>query len=344
VDPGPDEHRLRLEAAEAPHEAPRYDAETLRKVTALAHELQESDRERLTAEQIEGIGEEIGLGRAFVRQALRQLTQDPPGVPGVRNWGLGVPAPARVWSAWAIWSLIIGLLALRVPDAAALAALAWAPVAALSAWLSRRTGGRRGDTTASERSSSPLLEMLIAVQRQVDEQEHRRTFLSIDVVGAAQMRRDSSASLTDVSCAALERWIEEVVRHCGGECTGTPDTGLVCVFPVDAGAVSAARQLQEGIGRFNSDRNRLSAPFRLRCGLTTGLVPADAAAGDTLRAAFVERAVEVRSRAEPGDIVVTADLAAAALVELGTLAPLTREAGAAPLFSWRAGWRARQRP
>ena len=108
--------------------------------------------------------------------------------------------------------------------------------------------------------------------------------------------------------------------------------------------MSAARQIQEGTDRFNAERNRLSRPFRLRCSIAAGRVGTGAEGSDPRLEALIERAAELRARAAPGDIVVTGELAAAGLLELRSLAPLPREAGKEPLFSWHAGLRARQRP
>src|SRR4051794_20011805 len=58
-------------------EEPRYDAETLKKVTAPAQELQGRHEQTFTAREIEEIGSEAGLGRAFLRRALAQLTGSP---------------------------------------------------------------------------------------------------------------------------------------------------------------------------------------------------------------------------------------------------------------------------
>jgi hypothetical protein len=52
---------------------PRYDAETLRKVTALAARLQSQKQETLTRGEMEAIGAEVGVDPTFVRQALQTV-------------------------------------------------------------------------------------------------------------------------------------------------------------------------------------------------------------------------------------------------------------------------------
>jgi hypothetical protein len=133
--------------------------------------------------------------------------------------------------------------------------------------------------------------------------------------------------------AAFRRWVEEVSAKCGGDCSEA-DNSLVCTFPSETAAVSVAAQLQLGMDRFNQERNRLARPLRLRCGIVVGSI-----AGDGERQMLIERADGLRRRSEPGDILVPSEMTAAALLELGCLAPLRRDAGEEPVFSWRAGQR-----
>lgn len=51
----------------------RYDARTQQKVIALASRLQDERRETLTAQEMEDLGQEVGLEPHFIRQALAQL-------------------------------------------------------------------------------------------------------------------------------------------------------------------------------------------------------------------------------------------------------------------------------
>lgn len=55
----------------------RYDAATLKKVTALAEQLQRQHEETLSASQIELIGAEVGLEPHFVRRAIEQVGRTP---------------------------------------------------------------------------------------------------------------------------------------------------------------------------------------------------------------------------------------------------------------------------
>ena len=64
------------EVVETPPEttnAPRYDAQTVQTVIALAQEMQAQHRESLTPDEIEGLGHEVGVAPEFVRRALKHV-------------------------------------------------------------------------------------------------------------------------------------------------------------------------------------------------------------------------------------------------------------------------------
>jgi hypothetical protein len=56
-----------------------------------------------------------------------------------------------------------------------------------------------------------------------------------------------------------------------------------------------------------------------------------------LQSAVIDHAAALQKGARPGDIVVSENLAGAALIELGALAPVPRGTGEQRAFSWLAG-------
>ena len=56
-----------------------------------------------------------------------------------------------------------------------------------------------------------------------------------------------------------------------------------------------------------------------------------------LHSPVIDRAAALQKRAEPGDILVSEEVAPAALMELGSLARLPDEFAGGAVFSWRAG-------
>jgi class 3 adenylate cyclase len=133
-------------------------------------------------------------------------------------------------------------------------------------------------------------------------------------------------------------WVEGTVRANGGEMQSAAGDGVMCVFPAEAGAVRAARQLQEGIPPFNGEQNRLPVPFRIRFGVSAGEVAIDAGVPlGHLHSPVIDRAAALQKRAQPGDILVGSEVTAAALLELGSVAPFPEPVAGEPAFSWRAG-------
>jgi class 3 adenylate cyclase len=170
----------------------------------------------------------------------------------------------------------------------------------------------------------------------LESQKQHRAFLSVDVVGSSEMKRSAPELAVEHSFGQFRRWVEEMARAHGGEVQSAAGDGMMGLFPTDAGAVRAARQLQEGLPRFNAEQNHLSMPFRVRCGVSAGEVAIEEGVPlGHLQSPVIDRAAALQKRAEPGDILVSAEVTAAALAELGRLEALPEPVVGAPAFSWR---------
>jgi hypothetical protein len=324
-------------------EEPRYDAETLRKVTALAQRLQHERQETLTAREMEVIGAEVGLEAPFIRQALERVTAQHP----VAKTETAPDATMRkaIAAAWwaAGWTIPFLLLFL---GGAMLSEKVGAVCGFFLGWGIYIAGGiilsglvREGMVQSAEltenapHSRTELLKTLTTLPGvSAGSKPQRQAVLSVAVAGLEAL---SAEPASEGAFAQLWGWVDEIARAYGGELVGTLSDGVAFNFTEDAAALRAARALQTGIPRFNVERNRLSQPFRLRCGLSAGEQAVNAAAP---RDALLDRAAYLQKHAGPGDIVVGAELAAAGLVELGGLAPVAG-GGAEPVFSWQAAHR-----
>jgi class 3 adenylate cyclase len=135
--------------------------------------------------------------------------------------------------------------------------------------------------------------------------------------------------------------VEQVIRAHGGEVQYAAGDGVMCLFPTDAGALHATRQLQEGLMSFNAEHNRLPLPFRIRCGVSAGEVAIEEGTPlGHLQSPVIDRAAALQKQAEPGSVVVSSEVTAAALIELGDLTPLPAPVVGEAAFSWRGGARA----
>jgi class 3 adenylate cyclase len=185
-----------------------------------------------------------------------------------------------------------------------------------------------------------LLKLLLQLQRQLEVQNQHHAFLSVDVVGSSEMKRSASEFAVELSFGQYRRWVEEVVRANDGEMQSTAGDGMMGIFPTDTGAVRAARQLQDRLQHFNAEQNRLPMPFRIRCGVSAGEVAIQEGIPlGHLQSVVIDRAAVLQKRAEPGDILVSGEAGAAALLELGGVSPLSEPIAGEPAFSWRAGVR-----
>ena len=97
----------------------RYDEETVQKILAAAGRLQQEHRETLSAEQVEAIGQEVGLDPVFIRKVLAQMeTQEETVVaaPVVQEAAAQQQAGPPVWAIATLSMLLLmmGLLVMRM--------------------------------------------------------------------------------------------------------------------------------------------------------------------------------------------------------------------------------------
>jgi class 3 adenylate cyclase len=337
---------------------PRYDAETLRKVTALAQELQQQHQETLTSQQIESIGAEIGLEKVFIRQALAEVTTRATAL-AVKPIVVSRSMRRRLTYVWwgTAWMLIpiVAVICATLHLGEGLTAIAILSTIAglIGTGIYLKTGDVEPGGSDAARKAKPqapvtaepaavsrleLVKALFALEQELSLRRVRRAFMSVDVVQSTQMKRDESELAVEYSFGQFREWVEEIVRQCGGEIQGVAGDGLMSIFPQDVQAVRAARLIQEGLPAFNATANRLATPFRVRCGVNAGVVPLDDSTPiGHLNSAVLDRAAVLQRMAEPGGVVVDASVASAALVELGGLQALPDAPQGEPAFAWQQG-------
>jgi class 3 adenylate cyclase len=220
-----------------------------------------------------------------------------------------------------------------------------APIAGLMGLFGASIRERRPASPPSDGpalSRPELLRLLYSMQGRLDGQRRHRAFLSVDVIGSPQMKRGAPDLDVEFSFGQFRVWAEEIVRAHGGEMQIAVGDGMMCVFTEDAAAIRSARELLDGLSWFNEARNRLSLPFRLRCGVSGGMVAIEQGMPlEYLHSPVLDHAAALRRHAQPGDILVSSEVATAALLELGVLARLPEPVDGEPAFSWAAG---KQRP
>ncbi|MGC8833427.1 MAG: adenylate/guanylate cyclase domain-containing protein, partial [Armatimonadota bacterium] len=143
----------------------------------------------------------------------------------------------------------------------------------------------------------------------------------------------------EYSFGEFRKWLGEIIEAHGGRIESAAGDGVMAQFDDDRAAVNAAKQIQEDLPLFNATQNRLATPFRVRCGISAGEVPVGQELGlRDVQSPPVYRAAVLQKRAEPGDIVVDAEVAPTALLVLGHIAPVD-DAGGEDAYSWKIGLR-----
>ncbi|HRF58782.1 MAG TPA: adenylate/guanylate cyclase domain-containing protein [Fimbriimonadaceae bacterium] len=194
------------------------------------------------------------------------------------------------------------------------------------------TPREENETTGDDRGT--LLEQYFALQAKLEGQKRRCAFLSIDVVGSSAMKASGNALVIEHAFSRYQKWIAETAAEFGGEVQAAAGDGAMCMFPSEAGALRAARKLQTEINAFNTKDNPLGIPFTLRCGISVGDVPwSERTPIGKLQSPVIDRAAALQKSAAPGQIVVEADVAATALIELGSLDPVA-SGPEGPAFGW----------
>ena len=364
---------MRLQQTETPesqHAQPRYDALTLHKVTALAERLQASEQESFSAAEMESIASEVGIKPNFIRQALGHLEQVREQSRerrrerhGRRRWryqrrwryrltkslrdryrltkSLRVKIIISWWAAG--WS-IIPLSALLFDDIVAISPFIWIVGGIL---LSVFLGGNdekpepaqsavAAPDTAAPLNRAQMLDALFTLQHQLEGQKQPAAFLSVDVVGSSEMKRNGPALAAEHSFNQYREWVQGIVRQAEGEVQSHAGDGMMCIFPTPEAAVWTARHLQDGIAGFNATQNHLPTPFQIRCGVTAGDVGYEPGTPlGHLQSPVIDQAAELQKSAQPGDIVVSGPVTAAALTELGAVQPLSEPVAGETAFSWR---------
>jgi len=213
------------------------------------------------------------------------------------------------------------------------------PLAAGSGWFAgwlREPPKRSPRRTVAEPDRQELLGTLFALQRQLEGPKVYRTFLSVDVAGAAELKRGEAELTVEYSFGEFRQWVEEIAAAHGGQVLPAVTEGVLCVFPDGIAAARAARQIQETLRRFNDSGNKLSRPFRVRCGISGGELSAGSLQPNCRPQSWlVDHALSLQRTAEPGDILISESAAGPALGVLGSLARVTQPVEGEPAFTWR---------
>jgi class 3 adenylate cyclase len=208
--------------------------------------------------------------------------------------------------------------------------------AKLREWYDPYPSTRRRRLARRPVSRADLLAQLFELQARLEHQKQHRACLSVDVVGSSEMKRSTPELAVEHSFHQFRGWVEEIVLSGGGEVQQAAGDGLLAIFSDDTTALRSARRLQEELAHFNAERNRLPTPFRIRCGVSAGDVAmADGMPLGHVQSPVIDRAAHLQKQGEPNTIMVSSELAGAAMTALGQLTPLPAALDGESAFMWQ---------
>lgn len=334
----------------------RYSSENAQKIIAMAGRLQDAASDHVvTVDEIEQIAKEVGVRPEFVRQALETMRLQDVHIEEAQSRRRQTVAKApqkqathepfrldKLW--WAtMWISIpvAGIFAGMAPGGRhfeifpALAPFAYIGVGIFLSMIfkPRRTAAQ----VEAASSREALLEKLFELQQHLESTRVRRAFLSVDVAGSSELKATNTELAVEFSFGQYRRWVEEIVQAEGGLVQVAAGDGAMCIFPDDASAVRAGQRLLRDLPRFNVEQNRLSAPLRIRCGVSVGEVALEPGTPiGHLQSPVIDRAAALQKAGEPNSLVVSASVAPAALIDAGGFRSTEALAGE-PAYIWRAG-------
>lgn len=117
-----------------------------------------------------------------------------------------------------------------------------------------------------------LLAELIDLQQRLNPGQREVTVMVVDAARSSVMKSMADPYVAEWSFRAYQQLLERITDEHGGEVLSTAGDGAVMTFDDPRQALEAAFAVQERIGLFNKNVNKLSMPFRLRVGLHMGAV------------------------------------------------------------------------
>lgn len=162
------------------------------------------------------------------------------------------------------------------------------------------------ETNLMRNDQATLLAEMVRLQWKLSNEAAAVCVMVIDAAKSSEMKASANPLAVEYTFRQYQEWIEQISAERGGKVHSTAGDGAVVAFTTCGLALSAARQLQTDIFRFNKDLNRLQHPFRLRIGLHTGEIIGDI--DEVQFTEVIDIAAHIESACPIGGIAVTDDV------------------------------------
>jgi len=167
----------------------------------------------------------------------------------------------------------------------------------------------KGLESGGNMNREELLKVFAGVKKKLDEFGREVAFLSIDVVGSTEMKRNEDPAAAQYDFQEYRKLVEAVFRSHGVlKSAWTPDGVMACFSHVDD-AVASGQDVIRSLEHFNAQVKLMQTPFMVRCGVNAGFVHFDAA---TPMEAMSDRVIDIaghmQKHAEPNTVAVARNL------------------------------------
>jgi class 3 adenylate cyclase len=336
--------------------AAQYDVESAQKIIALAGRIQNQRQEMMTVEQIESIATEVGVDPQYVREALVAAREEDrlnlstmASVAHSRATNTSQIAdnilrtlssfgesllnmPPKLW--WSVGWMIVPVTPLLVfllnlggrnyvwTGVMPFVYIAVGIILSLMA-KNRAQNPSINSPNTPNNSNAPvsrqeLLGQLFAIQRELASARVRRAFLSLDVVGSTQMKKENSELKVEYSFGQYQQWVREIVESEGGKFQSAAGDGVMCVFDSDLPAIRAGQRLLQDLSRFNNTQNQCKTPFQIRCGVHAGDIAIEEGGTiGSLQSPVLDYTAALQKQASPNSLAASGSLTEPALARIG---------------------------
>jgi class 3 adenylate cyclase/uncharacterized protein YggT (Ycf19 family) len=167
--------------------------------------------------------------------------------------------------------------------------------------------GRFGLKQEDERDK--LLRELAEVKKRLEKTKQRLAFLSVDIVGSTRIKVGQDPLTSEHIFREYRLMLEGIFKKLRYRAASwTPDGVMACFPQVDLG-LGAAKELLKRLPAFNKEKNRLSFPIQVRCGLNAGEVHYDESTPlELLSSQVLDITGHLQKAAQPDTVLVTEEI------------------------------------
>jgi class 3 adenylate cyclase len=187
---------------------------------------------------------------------------------------------------------------------------------------------------ARRKDRERLMREYAEAKKQLDAMGRDLAFLAVDVVDSTGMKEGEEAAIVEHDFREYKRFVDRILAAHGCLRTAwTPDGVMSCFTAVDA-AVRAAREIINGLDRFNREVKSIRRRFSVRCGVNSGFVYYDGSVPlEEISDRVIDIAGHMQKHARP-DTVCVAKPTIEPLSDRGGFEPSGRVVDGYEVYEW----------